>query len=172
MKKLLYLFMIIALASCAKTDDGTSTTTATTEKRGGNGNNGNGNNGNNGNGNNPLPPPPPVAGVELPAITLTNIVVVADAYKLSLSFDAIAGVDCYTLYYKQDPQPANITNGITINGVWYRQVTSCYPTLPMYAWYGYAPINSGVIYPDCKVGIYFTNGDYSYSESFQISTVL
>jgi len=168
MKKLLYLFMIVALTSCAKTDDGTSTTAPTTEKRGGNGNG----NGNNGNGNNPLPPPPPVAGVELPAITLTNVVAVADAYKLSLSFDAIAGVDCYTLYYKQDPQPANITNGITIDGVWYRQVTSCYPTLPLYAWYGYSPVYSNVIYPDCKIGIYFTNGDYSYSESFQISTVL
>ena len=168
MKKLLYLFMIVAFASCAKTDDGTSTTAPTTEKRGGNGNG----NGNNGNGNNPLPPPPPVAGVELPAITLTNVVAVADAYKLSLSFDAIAGVDCYTLYYKQDPQPANITNGITIDGVWYRQVTSCYPTLPLYAWYGYSPVYSNVIYPDCKIGIYFTNGDYSYSESFQISTVL
>lgn len=123
-------------------------------------------------GKNPNAPAPViVTGRLTPDPVLQNIDVNVYSTRMTLSFDPLANVECYTLYYEQDPQPANITNGVTIDGVWHRQVTSCYPTLPMYVNWGWSPMYLNATYK-CRVGVYYTDGNYSYSEPFTVNTSL
>lgn len=102
-------------------------------------------------------------------VLLTGVTTSTTTTQLTLSFDGLTGVNNYVLFYQQNPQPPNITNGVTIDGIWYRQASAGFPYLPMLIDYGWSPMNAGVTY-QCKVGIYFTNGCYAYSNLFTVNT--
>lgn len=147
MKKIFYILLLFALTACDKSEQ---TTANSTERKK----------------NEPLPPPP--CGRVLPDPVLTNISRTISPTQMALTFDPVAGSPNYILFYQQNPV-GSATNYVTIDGVSYRQATAGYHTLPMYVNWGWAPMYLNVIY-NCRIGIYYSGGCYSYSAPFTLST--
>ena len=114
-------------------------------------------------------PAPTPCGRVVPDVILTGVATKVYTNQLQLSFDPLTNVNNYILYYQQ--AQGTSTNGVTIDGLWYRQASAGYPYLPIYVTFGWSPMYLNSTYT-CRVGIYFNGGCYSYSAPFTVNTSL
>lgn len=101
--------------------------------------------------------------------TLSGISALCTNSSLTLSFTPLAYATGYVLYIKSNTY---YPNGVCYNGEFWRQVTSVYPTSPLYAAWGWTPISYGYTYPARIAMSIFENGVYKtqYSSEFTLDT--